>query len=506
MVSTGKWAATTHPRLHKKPSMGSIGGHTATGDRRRRVLFFPLPYQGHINPMFQLAGLLHSRGFAVTVFHTDFNAPDKSRHPAYDFVPVPVVSDCLPPEGSSDAFQVTVQHILAVNRACEAPFRERLAALLSSSESEQQAQQEDDDVACLVADAHLLTLLDVARGLGVPTLVLRTGSAAGLRMFAAFPVLSDKGYQPAQESQLEAPVRELPPYRVRDLPSTTVAYHGVISEVISRIVTAVTTSSGVILNTMDALESGELASLRRDLGVPVFDIGPLHKLSPAASSTSSLLLQDRGCLEWLDAQAPASVLYVSFGSLASMSAAELVETAWGIANSGHPFLWVLRPGLVRGTPPSSSSSEAPAPVLPALPDGFDAATRGRGVVVRWAPQEEVLEHPAVGAFWTHCGWNSTLESVCAGVPIMARPCFGDQMGNARYVEDVWRTGLTLVDGEEIVRGKVEAAVAAVMGPGESGDGLRRRARELKSSAAECMAEDGSSWTSVDKLVEHILTL
>jgi len=126
-------------------------------------------------------------------------------------------------------------------------------------------------------------------------------------------------------------VRELPPYRVRDFPSTTRAYHGVISEVISRIVTAVTTSSGLILNTMDALESSELALLRRDLGVPVFDIGPLHKLSPAASS--SLLLQDRGCLEWLDAQAPASVLYVSFGSLASMSAAELVETAWGIANA-----------------------------------------------------------------------------------------------------------------------------------------------------------------------------
>jgi len=178
------------------------------------------------------------------------------------------------------------------------------------------------------------------------------------------------------ESQLEAPVKELPPYRVRDLPSTTSAYHGVISEVISRIVTAVTTSSGLILNTMDALESGELASLRRDLGVPVFDIGPLHKLSPAASS--SLLLQDRGCLEWLDAQAPASVLYVSFGSLASMSAAELVETSWGIANSGHPFLWVLRPGLVCGMPTSTSE-------VPPLPDGFDAVTRGRGVVVRWAP-------------------------------------------------------------------------------------------------------------------------
>ncbi|TVU39872.1 hypothetical protein EJB05_13315, partial [Eragrostis curvula] len=188
-------------------------------------------------------------------------------------------------------------------------------------------------------------------------------------------MLRDKGYQPAQESQLDAPVTEL---------STSSAVHGVIRELISLIMTATASSSGLILNTLDALEAAELASLRRDLAtVPVFDVGPLHKLLPATMKSSSLLRPDRGCLCWLDAQAPASVLYVSSGSLASVSAADLEETAWGIAGSGRPFLWVLRPGLVRGAP----SSEPPP-----LPDGFGAAT-----------QEEVLAHPAVGGFWTHCG-------------------------------------------------------------------------------------------------------
>ncbi|OEL21397.1 DIMBOA UDP-glucosyltransferase BX8 [Dichanthelium oligosanthes] len=466
--------------------MGSSAGDTATGDRRRRVLLFPLPYQGHINPMFQLAGLLHSRGFAVTVFHTHFNAPDASLHPAYDFVPVPVpVPNCMPDEANPDAVQATLDHILAMNRACEAPFRERLAALLEQ-------QRTRDGVACLIADTQLLSLLDVARELGVPTLALRTGSAACFRMFAAFPALCDKGYLPAQESQLDAPVGELPPYRVRDLPSSSSsACFAVISEAISRIVTAAATSSGLILNTFDALEPAELALLRQELAtVPVFDIGPLHKLSPAASN--SVLQQDRGCLDWLDTQAPASVLYISFGSIASMSATDLVETAWGIANSGRPFLWVLRPGLVRGAPPESRQ--------PPLPDGFHAATRGRGTVVRWAPQEEVLAHPAVGGFWTHCGWNSTLEAVCAGVPMMCRPSFGDQMGNARYVDHVWRIGLAL-DGGEVERGEVEAAVAALMdGGGEPGAGMRRRALELKSRAAE------TSCLNVDKLVSHILAL
>jgi hypothetical protein len=262
--------------------------------------------------------------------------------------------------------------------------------------------------------------------------------------------------------------------------------------VLSRAVTAVTTSAGLVLDTFDALEADELASLRRDLAVPVFDVGPLHILSPAASS--SLLRQDRRCLDWLDGRSPSSVLYVSFGSLASMSAADLVETAWGIADSGRPFLWVLRPGLVCGAPPSS------------LPEGFDAATRGRGVVVSWAPQVEVLSHRAVGGFWTHCGWNSTMESVCAGVPMLCRPFFGDQMGNARYVDQVWRVGVTL-DGE-LERGRVEAAIAALMdGAREPGAGMRQRALELKRSAAASIGSEArSSSLNVDKLVSLIQSL
>jgi hypothetical protein len=133
--------------------------------------------------MFHLAGLLHARGFAVTVFHTDSNAPDPSSHPEYDFVAVP---DGMP-AAKQDAVKV-IEHVLALNRSCQEPFRERLAALLEAR----------DDVACLVADSHLLTLMDVARQLGVPTLALRTGSAASVLCFAAHQMLCEKGYLPPQ--------------------------------------------------------------------------------------------------------------------------------------------------------------------------------------------------------------------------------------------------------------------------------------------------------------------
>ncbi|MQL69223.1 hypothetical protein Taro_001519 [Colocasia esculenta] len=129
-----------------------------------------------------------------------------------------------------------------------------------------------------------------------------------------------------------------------------------------------------------------------------------------------LLEQDRSCMAWLDRHPAGSVIYVSFGSLADMEKEELAEVVWGLAGSGQPFLWVVRLGSVRG----EAGVELPA--------GFVDETQGRGMVVAWAPQVEVLAHPAVGAFWTHYGWNSIVESLCEGVPCCAGPTSGTRRG------------------------------------------------------------------------------
>ncbi|KAK3423551.1 hypothetical protein EUGRSUZ_F00349 [Eucalyptus grandis] len=115
--------------------------------------------------------------------------------------------------------------------------------------------------------------------------------------------------------------------------------------------------------------------------------------------------EDLGCLEWLDLKPPGSVVYVNFGSITVMSQAQLVEFAWGLASSGQVFLWAIRPDLVVGD----------AAILP--PD-FLVATRERSLLVSWCPQERVLSHSAVGGFLTHCGWNSTIESIATGVPVV----------------------------------------------------------------------------------------
>ncbi|XP_057796682.1 UDP-glycosyltransferase 76F2-like [Salvia miltiorrhiza] len=212
----------------------------------------------------------------------------------------------------------------------------------------------------------------------------------------------------------------------------------------------------LIWNSFEDLEETAITKLRQQFQIPIFPIGPFHKHnnSTAPSSITSMIAEDHSSISWLDKHRPKSVIYISFGTNAAMA-----EVARGLAGSGHPFLWVMRPGgLTRGEP---------------LPEGFLEGLKGRGRIVKWAPQAEVLAHPSVGAFWTHCGWNSTLESVCEGVLMICTPRFADQPVNARYVSHVWRVGLQLDGG--LSREKVERAVRRVMEERE-GVEMRERAR------------------------------
>jgi len=146
--------------------------------------------------------------------------------------------------------------------------------------------------------------------------------------------------------------------------------------------------------------------------ISIFPVAPPHKYS-----SGNTVAQEPSCITWLNTQAPNSVSYISFGTLVEISKEQFLEIARGLAESEQPFLWVVRPKLVNG----SESS---------LPEEFLEAVAGRGHVVTWAPQQQVLAHPAIGGFWTHCGWNSTIEIICEGVPMICLPFFGDQKENA----------------------------------------------------------------------------
>lgn len=299
-------------------------------------------------------------------------------------------------------------------------------------------------------------------------------------MVLYFPSFSD--------SEMDAVILEFPPLKVKDIPTIETHNPEDLYEVIHNMMEETKKASGLILNTFKELEEPELSKLiDEQFLMPIFPIGPFHKYFSAASS--SLLTQDTSSISWLDKRAPKSVLYVSFGSIAAMDEKSLVEVAWGLANSEQPFLWVVRPGLVHGSE-----------WLEMLPNGFLNLVSERSYIVKWAPQQEVLSHPSVGGFWTHSGWNSTVESICEGVPMICSPFFGDQMVNSRYVNDVWKIGMKLEKGLE--RGEIEDTIRRLMSNRE-GEGIRGRVLCLKEKVDICLDEGGSSYKALDALIEFI---
>ncbi|KAK0593022.1 hypothetical protein LWI29_029316 [Acer saccharum] len=329
---------------------------------------------------------------------------------------------------------------------------------------------DDDDVACLITDAVWYFTQAVADTLKLPRIVLFPTSVSFYNPMIAVPLLYEKGCLPMQDFQLETPVPEIPPLRYKDLPIVETHDPESFIRFSKNVVKQTKASSGIIWNSFQELEELALTNLKQEFPIPNFPIGPFHKYFPASSS--SLIAQDQTSISWLDKQPPKSVIYVSFGSLAVVNKTEFQEIAWGLANSKLPFLLVVRPGLVRGTE-----------WLESLPKNFMEMLDGRGHIVKWAPQQEVLAHSSVGAFWTHNGWNSTLESICEGVPMICQPGHGDQLVNARYVCDVWRFGLHLE--KKVERGEIERAIRRVILEAE-GQKMRERIMILKDKMDICL--------------------
>ncbi|KAL8462908.1 hypothetical protein ACS0TY_032976 [Phlomoides rotata] len=440
--------------------------------KRCRIVLFPLPFQGHINPMIQLARILHSKGFSISIFHTQFNFPNTLQYPHFTFHLIP---DGVSDKGTSISDPLLI--IKTLTTSCMEPFNHCLAQLCS-----------DDHVVCLVTDAMWYSTQAAADKLKLPRIVLRTSSVCSFRAFAAFPLLRQKGYISKPDSEMEAAIQELPPLKVKDIPLIETHDPEDLYEVIHNMVEATKRASGLIFNTFKELEEPELSKLMDEqFLMPIFPIGPFHKYFSAASS--SLLTQDRSCISWLDTRATNSVLYVSFGSIAAMDEESLVEVAWGLANSEQPFLWVVRPGLVHGSE-----------WLEMLPNGFLSSVGERSCIVKWAPQQQVLSHPSVGGFWTHSGWNSTVESICEGVPMICSPFFGDQMVNARYVNDAWKIGMRLEKGLE--RGEIEDTIRRLM-LNREGEGIRQRVVCLKHKVDICFNEGGSSYEALNAFINFI---
>ncbi|KAL6580309.1 hypothetical protein OROMI_008333 [Orobanche minor] len=455
------------------------------------VLIFPLPLQGPVNSMLNLAELLCLGDLRITFIVTDYiyarlqshSNNIQTRFSSYSGFQIRTISDGLPenhPRG--DRFLELFESLRSKTKPL---FREVLSA---------------SRVSCVIADGILGFTCDVANDVGVPIFYVRTISAACLWVFFRLPKLIQAREIPFQGDDLDIEVKNVPSMeylRRRDLPSFCRS-HDIANpniEMYKMECKENPRAYGLILNTFEELE-GPILSEMRAVCPNIYTIGPLHahlkaklaahKMPPPAPSC--LWEEDRSCMTWLDTQPLKSVIYVSFGSLAVMTNDQLMEFWHGLVNSGQKFLWVIRPDSVIGKDWESK-----------IPVELSQGTKERGYIVEWAPQEAVLAHPAVGGFLTHSGWNSTLESIYAGVPMICWPYFVDQQVNSRLVEEAWKLGLDMKDTcdrsivEEMILKLMEVRNEEFMG----------RADEMAKSAKRCLSEGGTSYSDLERLIQDI---
>ncbi|KAG2705072.1 hypothetical protein I3760_05G035500 [Carya illinoinensis] len=476
-------------------------------EEKPHAVCIPYPAQGHVNPMLKLAKVLHHRGFHITFINTEFNhrlllkarGPDSlDGLPDFRFETIP---DGLPPS-DTDVTQDIPSLCDSIAKNFLVLFRNLLAKLNNTVSSNV------PPVSCIVSDFCMHFTNNVAEELGIPVILLWAASAYAFLGFAHTRRLVESGLliPPKDESHLlngymDTTIDWIPGMkniRIKDLHSfllTSLDPKDIMLNFILEMVEKASKASAIVVNTFDALEHEGLDALS-SLFPPIYSIGPLHLLlnqipqnnSKLNNIDSNLWKDETDCLEWLNSKEPNSVIYVNFGSITVLTLPQMIEFASGLTNSKKAFLWVIRPGMVKGDS-----------VI--VPHEFLGETKDRGIVVSWCPQEHVLSHPSIGGFLTHCGWNSMIESMCAGVPMLCWPFFADQQTNCRFACVEWGIGMEI--DSNVKSDEVEKLVRELM-EGEKGKEMKKHAMKWKKMAEKTVGIDGSSNLNLDKVVKEVL--
>ncbi|KAL6845103.1 hypothetical protein ACP4OV_024598 [Aristida adscensionis] len=453
----------------------------------KTVVLYPGLGVGHLTPMVQLARLFRQHGVAITValiepqvkspHFSDAVARAAASNPSVTFhvLPPPAPAAGSSPLGTFD-----------YRRLMDASLRDFLRSLPA--------------VHALVLDMFCAGSLDVAAELGIPAYFFMASGASFLAVFLNLPSMvasTGRTFAELGDSLLRLP--GAPPFKATDLPRV-VRDNDETTKAFLRMAERIPESNGILINTFESLEARAVRALRDGLCVPGRPTPPVYCIGPLLSEGGD---KQHECLEWLDAQPDNSVVFLSFGSMGTFSKQQLEEIAVGLERSRQRFLWVVRSPLGEN---QKIGDPLPEPDLDALlPKGFLKRTKERGLVVKsWAPQVEVLCHRATGAFMTHCGWNSTLEGIMAGLPLLCWPLYAEQRMNKVFIIEEMKLGVVLKGyDEELVKAEeIEAKVSWVMDSGK-GSALREDAAAQKIRGTETLKEGGSSHTSFVEFLNHL---
>ncbi|CAH9133433.1 unnamed protein product [Cuscuta epithymum] len=475
------------------------------------ILLFPLPIQSPVNSMLKLAELLCLHGLRVTFLTTHYNhrrllrctdVDSRLRRYAAAFR-FEVIPDGLPEDHPR-----SVEHLGdllgSVRTAAEPVIRRMMRSA----------------VTCAIVEGMFGYAFESGTEFGVPVFAFETISPCCLWVYLCIPKLIQAGQLPIQGEDLDRLVAGVPGMegllRVRDLPHFFRAKSDPWAEKNSELVKAeihfVPKSHGLILNSFEELD-GPIVSNIRSYCPKTYTIGPVqqHLKTRLAGQrealgppSTSFWQEDRTCMEWLDRQPDESVLYVSFGSLATLTMAQFLEFWHALVDSDVRFLWVVRPNSLKSTSAeddqlSKGSADSSQLLKETIVNNSCIENNNKWYIVSWAPQEEVLLHPAVGGFLTHSGWNSTLESIIAGKPMICWALGVDQMVTSRLVSQVWKIGLDIKDRCDRVT--IQNAVLELMGSRRQE--FKKSILQLSRLAKESVNAGGSSHTSLDHLINDI---
>nr|XP_043615391.1 UDP-glycosyltransferase 88B1-like [Erigeron canadensis] len=463
------------------------------------VVMFPSLQIGHLVSMVELGKLIITAddSLAITILLTPQHYENKSTAdyvktitsttPSITFHYLPTLSQ--QPDPSAHFFDLVFQLITAYKPI----LRDTLLSISQKS-----------SIKGVIIDFLSNDAFDVCRSLDIPTYYLFTNSAFGLGVMLYLRTIHKNTTESFKDLKSYIQVPGVPPIFSLDMPGTLLDRNTFSYKNILNISNNMAKSQGIINNSFAALEQRVVKTLADGEHIPDGPTPPIYYVGPLIRNVTSDNAKDKS-IQWLDSQPPKSVVVLIFGSMGKFKKDQLMEMANGLEKSGQRFLWV-----VRDPPQEFEKGHEFAKVIEPdledlLPSGFIDRNKEKGLVLKnWAPQGEILRHGSVGGFVCHCGWNSVLEALNAGVPMLAWPLYAEQKMNRVSLVEGMKVALRLEMSEDgfVTADELAARLKELMEE-ESGMRLKEHVSAISKSAKAAVADGGSSRVAVVELIKSL---
>ncbi|CAK8573303.1 unnamed protein product [Lathyrus sativus] len=452
-----------------------------------QILLVSYPAQGHINPLLRLAKILAAKGSSV-IFTTTKKAGKEMQtvNNNTDKTVTKIGDGSL----SFDFFDdgLNDDDPMRTNLCDYESHLEHVGKQYVSQMIKNHAESETP-ISCIINNIFISWVCDVATENEIRFAILWSESCAVLTTYynyfhklVPFPSKTE----PYIDVQLPSVI--LKHNEIPDLlhPFNGFHFRTLLATLILGQIKNLSKALCVFVDTYDELERDFIDYISKK-PVNIRPIGPLFK-NPKIKGDFVKSDDSSDIIEWLNSKQEDSVVYISFGTIVHLPQEQVSEIAYGLLDSHVSFLWALRQH-------------------DDLPKAFLEETNGRGKVVKWCPQVQVLSHPSVACFITHCGWNSSIEALASGVPVLTFPDYGDQVTNAKFLVDVFRMGIRLgytrAEEKLVTRDDVKRCLLEAM-EGPKAQELKQNAIKWKKAADDAVvAGAGSSDRNLDAFLEDI---